>query len=99
MIYNFLIAFLISLCIFGLMQWAKNRLLGSVPRGRNIRLSTVIIVSGSAPELENTVKALVWLRQSGRLDAEIVLRNCGMDEETASVAEKLARRGDVKLIF
>lgn len=99
MLINALIGFLAAVGIFCLMQSVKKAVFSPVPKGGNMRLSTVIAVHGSAPELESTVKALLWLRESGRLDAEIVLRNCGMDADTAEVAEKLAREGSAKLIF
>lgn len=99
MIIDFLIAFAAALCLFVLLQYVKDRLLSFVPKADNITLRTVVSVSGPAPELEATVRAIRWLHQSGRLRTEIVLRNCGMDAETALIAEKLAQRGDVKLIF
>lgn len=99
MLLDFLIGLAIAFGLFALMYAIKSWLLSPVPRGGNMRISTVIAVHGSAPELETTVKALRWLRTSGKLDAEIVLRDCGMDGETAAVAEKLAGDGLVKLIF
>lgn len=99
MLIDILIGFAVALGLFVLMQAVKTAFLSPVPKGKNMRLSTVIAVNGSAPELENTVKALVWLRQSGRLDTDIVLRDCGMDADTAAVAEKLTQEGSIKLIY
>lgn len=99
MFINAVIGFLAALGIFCILQWLKKALLCPVPRGGNMRLSTVIAVQGSAPELEATVKALRCLRDGGVLEAEIVLRDCGMDEETALMAEKLAREDGLKLII
>lgn len=99
MFMDFLIGFVIAAALFALLHYLKTRLLSPVPKGRNMRFSLVIAVNGAAPELENTVKALGWLRQSGKLDTEIVLRDCGMDDNTAAVAAKLAREGEVRIII
>ena len=86
MLLEFIIAFAAAFAIYLLIYGVKTRLLSPVPKGQNMLISTVIAVNGPATELENTVKAVEWLRISGRLDTEIVVRNCGMDPETAAVA-------------
>ena len=44
------------------------------------------------------VGALLWLDANGTLPCEIAIRDLGMDEETARVAEALAREGRVTII-
>jgi len=99
MVLDFIVAFFAAWGLFSLMEWVKTRLLSVCKMGKNIRLSTVISVSGSSVELEQTVKSLEHLRASGRLDGEIIIRNCGMDDDTAAVAEKMAESGRVRLII
>ena len=48
--------------------------------------------------LEGAVGALLWLDANGTLPCEIAIRDLGMDEETARVAEALAREGRVTII-
>ena len=73
-------------------------MLTPVRAGANERLSVVITVTGAAPELENTVDALLWLNQNGTLRAQVLVRDAGMEQETRRAAELLERRGAVKLI-
>lgn len=99
MFINALIGFFAALGIFVILQWIKGRLYRPLPRSENIHISTVISLSGSAPELEATVKALDNLRKNGALSGEMVLLDRGMDGETALVAEALAQEGLVELRF
>lgn len=59
-----------------------------------LRIDTFVSVCGNAPELEIAVKKLKLRGESG----EIYLRLVDANEETLLLAEKLARRGDVKII-
>ena len=60
-----------------------------VKPGRGERLEAVLRVKGSAPCLENTLRGLMWLRGSGRVDMAIVVVDEGMDEDTRQTAELL----------
>ena len=64
-----------------------------VKPGRGERLDAVLRVKGSAPCLENTLRGLVWLRGSGRVDMGIVIVDEGMDEDTRQTAELLCGEG------
>ena len=98
MLTDFLLAFAASLCIFLCMQGVKRRLLLPAVTGGNLRVAFLVEVSGAAPELENTVKALLRLRDEIR-GAEIIIKDCGSDAETAAVAQHLAQMHGIKLIF
>ena len=95
---DILVSFAAAYCIFSLLRWLKERLLFPLPKGDNMTVSAVVEVRGNAPQLESTVRGLCHLRREGKLPAGIVVKDCGMDSETASVAEKLAREGGIKLI-
>lgn len=99
MLANALVGFMAALGIFMLLQLLKRKLYSPLPNGENISLSTKVTVSGSAPELEATVKALLHLRDSGAISGSIVLIDRGMDAETARVAEMLARDGHIEIKF
>lgn len=98
MILDCMIAFVAAGALYFIMQRLKSWLYKAASGGGNVRLSTVLSVHGAAPELEYRVKSLENLRESGRIDGDIILRDCGMDPETAAIAEKLAETGRVKLI-
>lgn len=50
------------------------------------------------PELENLLRGALWLRESGTAAADILLVDCGLTEEAAALAERLARQcEDLKL--
>ena len=99
MIFEFLIGFCIAFCIYLMLHSLKSRLMRPLRSSERMRISTVLALRGSVPELEHTVRSIVWLRKSGRLDTEIVLRDCGMDEETGLVAQKLCENFGIKLIY
>ena len=64
-----------------------------VKPGKGERLQAVLRVSGSAPCLENTLRGLLWLRDSGRVDMSIVIVDEGMDADTRQTAELLCGEG------
>ena len=90
---------LLAAVILGLFWWyLRGLLLTPVRLGKEEKLSLVLTVSGPAPELENTVDALLWLIRNGTLSGQIVLRDAGMDAETRHAAELLEQRGVIKWI-
>lgn len=72
----------------------RGSLLLPVRCGRNTALDILLRVSGSEPRLEETVCALMWLRENGTLRGRIVIDDCGMDEETRELARLLTKRWD-----
>ena len=98
MLLKLLFAFAAAAALMTLLWLLRGVMLTPVRAGANERLSVVITVTGSAPELENTVDALLWLSQNGTLRAQVLVRDAGMEEETRRAAELLERRGVVKLI-
>jgi len=49
-------------------------------------------VRGDAPELEQTVRSLTWLVESGLLRATLRIADCGLTPEARARAEALAAR-------
>ena len=72
----------------------RGSLLLPVRCGRNTRLELRLRISGPGPALEETLCALVWLRENGTLKCPIVVEDCGMDEETRQTARLASRRWD-----
>lgn len=64
-----------------------------VKPGRGERLDAVLRVKGNAPCLENTLRGLLWLQGSGRVDMGIVIVDEGMDDDTRQTAELLCGEG------
>ena len=57
--------------------------------GRN--LTAVYRAGGDASDLEQTVRSFSWLRGTGMIEMPLRIVDCGMDEETRRLAERLAR--------
>ena len=85
----------ITLCVLLILGCA---LLTPVRSGRDTRITLVVQARGDAPELENLLRGALWLRESGTAAADILLVDCGLTEEAAALAERLARQcEDLKL--
>ena len=94
----------ITLCVllilgFDWLLWMlSGALLTPVRSGRDTRITLVVQARGDAPELENLLRGALWLRESGTAAADILLVDCGLTEEAAALAERLARQcEDLKL--
>lgn len=55
----------------------------------------VIEARGGGEGLEQTVKALLWLRRTGLWWGEVVIEDCGLSRKGEALARALAQRGDV----
>ncbi len=85
-------AFALSLS-FLLLLWAiKGLLLRPAIRGHSLRVTAVITADANSKDLEREVTNLRWLREDGRLNADIIIVDAGMDSETAELAGSLQRR-------
>lgn len=73
-------------------------LLCPVRPGVNERVETAVRVSGPAPQLENTLRGLLWLQSSGRLKTRIVVVDEGMDEDTRQTACLLCEKNDILFV-
>ena len=67
-------------------------------RQRNKRLQRIrlfraeVLAEGSGEGLEQTLRALRWLRHSGLLQGPVAVRDNGLDREGLELAMALARR-------
>ena len=98
MLPEYLIAAGAVLGLWLLCRRLRGALLTPVRPGKHLCLRLEITADGAAPELEQTVDALLWLRANGALPAELALRDRGMDPKTAEVAAALVRSGAVNLV-
>jgi len=98
MVWKILITLLLTAVTALLLHALRSSLLLPVPLGRTTTLRIVLTVRGSAPELEQTVDALQWLRANRTLCGEICIRCADADAETRAVAKLLCRRGTIKIL-
>lgn len=94
----------ITLCVLLILGFAwllrmlSCALLTPVRSGRDARLTLVIRARGDAPELEQLLRGIRWLRESGTLTAEVLLVDCGLTEDALALCARAERRcEDLKL--
>lgn len=56
----------------------------------------VVDARGDGDGLEQTVRALLWLRHSGFWRGDVVIRDCALTEAGAGLARALAGQGGVR---
>lgn len=56
------------------------------------RLSVVISAEGSAQELEQVLKGLIWLQKNGTLQGQILIADCGMNDEGRTLARQMLKK-------
>lgn len=56
----------------------------------------VVDAKGPGDGLEQTVKALLWLRRTGLWWGEVVIEDCGLDREGSALARALAEQNGVE---
>ena len=94
-----LIAAGIAAAVMLVIMWlVRGAMLTPVPIGKNAHAEVRIGVSGNCPELEQSVDAVLWLRENGTLRADVTVCDEGMDAQTRLAAELLAKKGIIKLI-
>ena len=97
MIWQLIIAFGICAALLLFCWYVKALLLRPVRPGENTRLYLHLCVKNEEPELERTVRALLWLCENGTLPAELSLLDAGMGPETRRVAQALANDHNIEI--
>lgn len=86
---------LCALLILGfawLLRMLGCTLLTPVRSSREAQLTLVIRARGDAPELEQLLRGIRWLRESGTLMADILLVDCGLTDDAVALCERAARQ-------
>ena len=86
--------FVILLAAFGLVSLGWLALGALLLPGRCEARLTVSARSG-AEGLEQTVKGLLWLRHTGLWRGEVIIEDCGLDEDGLALARALAEKNGV----
>jgi len=66
--------------------------------GKDTDLATIVSIRNSAQGLEQTLEGLIWLRDNGVLEGQILIADCGVDEEGLALA-RLAVKKYGKIAF
>lgn len=86
-----LLAVLILCSGFVFLLWEfKGWLLKPILGGRSTSITVVVSAKGAAPELEQTISGLLWLKRNGTLNADILIIDEGLDDEAAMKARLLS---------
>ena len=86
---------LCALLILGfawLLRMLGCALLTPVRSSRDTRITLVVWARGDAPELEQLLRGIRWLRESGTLMADVLLVDCGLTDDAVALCERAARR-------
>ena len=78
--------------VLGLVFFMKGRLVTPVKPGEGVGLRMVVSVFGDAAALEQTIRGLVWLQNSGRLEMEILILDEGLTPEGQKLLQNMAKQ-------
>lgn len=85
-----IVMLVISVFVF-LLGKIYELLVTPVRIGRNSKLDAVLLVNGTEPQLEGTVRALMHLRDTGKIRMDVIIIDNGMDDGTKKTAQLLVR--------
>lgn len=88
--FQVLAAFGLSVAFMLLLWSLKGFLLKPVKPQKDLKVTVLITANEAASGLEQEVKNLRWLKNDGRLDAELIIVDTGMDAEAAQTAALLS---------
>ena len=80
-----------------IISMVKTIVLTPVRRHQDVEVLTIIRARGEAEGLEQTVKGIQWLRDSGRMETELFIADAGMDVEARRRAEVLALKDGARI--
>ena len=87
------IALLAGAVLFGAF-WALHGKLRTPIRGMRgtTAVHTVLSVRDGADGLEQTIEGLMWLMQNGTIEGQILIADCGMNEEGRELARLAVKK-------
>lgn len=91
MLVKYIVIIALILGIVSLYWILHGLLLFPVKARENTKLSVLLTVDGESPDLEHTLKGLVWLRENGTLKADINISLNTPDNSTALIAEAFSK--------
>ena len=85
-----IVGIVFCVAVAAIISMVKTLVLTPVRRHQDVEVLTVIRARGEAEGLEQTVKGMQWLRDSGRMETALWIADCGMDTQARRRAEVLA---------
>ena len=87
-----IIAIAVCAALLGVVCAARGMLLTPVRRNGDTDVFTVVRTGGDAEGLEQIIDGLLWLRDSGKAETDIIIACDGLSEEAAKRAELLCEK-------
>lgn len=87
-----IIAVAVCAALLAVVYAARGMLLTPVRRHRDTDVFTVIRAVGDADGLEQIIEGLLWLRDSGKAETDIIIVCDGLTDEAEKRAELLAEK-------
>lgn len=87
-----IIAIAVCASLLAIIYAARGMLLTPVRRHHGTDVFTVIRASGEAEGLEQIIEGLLWLRDSGKVETDIIIVCDGLTDEAERRAELLAEK-------
>lgn len=75
-----------------LICWAKGKFVLPVRSDENTALTMVITAKGDGETLEQTVRGLIWLCESGNVSMMMEIEDAGLSIQGKSLAEKIEKK-------
>jgi len=88
-----IIALLVVATLFGAFWALCGRLRTPVHRTRGTTtVHTILSVRDGADGLEQTIEGLMWLMENGTMEGQILIADCGMNEEGRALARLAVKK-------
>lgn len=73
----------------------QRLLVTPVPKDKNTLLHMIIAARGDGSSLEQTIQSLIWLRDEGNMPMELIICDCGLDENGRQLMELAAGKWNI----
>lgn len=70
---------------------AHHAIFSPLPRQKGSETFIVLAASGRTEELQQAIGGLEWMNKSGKLDTQIIIADCGLDDYSRSLASLIMR--------
>ena len=91
MFFDTFITLFIAAIIVGTVWLLYGRFLRPIQGGNGEKLYTIVYACGKTPNLDITVKSLIWLHNIRQIESKILIVDGGMDDESLNMAGLILR--------
>ena len=85
-------ALAVATALFGIAWFIFGKLRMPIRSVQGVAVHTVLSVRGGALGLEQAIEGLIWLEQSGTIKGQILIADCGLDEEGQALAYLVTKK-------